>query len=87
VQSKAYRLWDSETRKVIRSRDLTFTGRNQTENNSTNFIYEEIFKKYAENVIEFNVPEAQKEDKQAEICDLEEDGEILVKEENGEEIP
>ncbi|KAH0816778.1 hypothetical protein GEV33_006013 [Tenebrio molitor] len=76
-----------ETRTVIRNRDVTFTGRNQTENNFTNFINEEIFKKCAENVIEFNVPEAQKEDKQAEICDLEEDGETLVEEENGEEIP
>jgi hypothetical protein len=69
-------------RKVIRSRDVTFTGRNQTENNFTDFIDEEIFKKNAENVSEFNVPETQKEDKQTEICDLEEDGETLV-----EEIP
>ncbi|KAH0819193.1 hypothetical protein GEV33_003598 [Tenebrio molitor] len=87
VHSKAYRLWDPEVRKVIRSRDVTFTGRNQAENDFTDFIDEEIFKKNPENVIEFNVPETQKEDKQTEICDLEEDGETLVEEENGEEIP
>jgi hypothetical protein len=87
VQSKAYRLWDSEARKVIRSRDVTFTGRNQAENDFTDFIDEQIFKKNPENVIEFNVPEIQKEDKQTETCDLEEDGETLVEEENGEEIP
>jgi hypothetical protein len=87
VQSKAYRLWDPEARKVIRNRDVTFTGRNQAENDFTDFIYEEIFKKNPENVIEFNVPETQKEDKQTETCDLEEDGETLVEEENGEEIP
>jgi transposase InsO family protein len=78
VQSKAYRLWDPEARKVIRSRDVTFTGRNQAENDFTDFIDEEIFKKNPEN-IEFNVPETQKEDKQTETCDLEA--------ENGEEIP
>jgi hypothetical protein len=87
VQSKAYRLWDPEARKVIRSRDVTFTGRNQAENDFTDFIDEEIFKKNPENVIEFNVPETQKEDKQTETCDLEADGETLVEEENGEEIP
>jgi hypothetical protein len=87
VQSKAYRLWDPEARKVIRSRDVTFTGRNQAENDFTGFIDEEIFKKNPENVIEFNVPETQKEDKQIETCDLEADGETLVEEENGEEIP
>jgi hypothetical protein len=87
VQSKAYRLWDPEARKVIRSRDVTFTGRNQAENDFTDFIDEEIFKKKPENVIEFNVPETQKEDKQTETCDLEADGETLVEEENGEEIP
>jgi hypothetical protein len=87
VQSKAYRLWDPEARKVIRNRDVTFTGRNQAENDFTDFIYEEIFKKNPENVIEFNVRETQKEDKQTETCDLEEDGETLVEEENGEEIP
>jgi hypothetical protein len=87
VQSKAYRFWDPEARKVIRSRDVTFTGRNQAENDFTDFIDEEIFKKNPENVIEFNVPETQKEDKQTETCDLEEDGETLVEEENGEEIP
>jgi hypothetical protein len=87
VQSKAYRLWDPEASKVIRSRDVTFTGRNQAENDFTDFIDEEIFKKNPENVIEFNVPETQKEDKQTETCDLEEDGETLVEEENGEEIP
>jgi hypothetical protein len=87
VQSKAYRLWDPEARKVIRSRDVTFTGRNQAENDFTDFIDEEIFKKNLENVIEFNVPETQKEDKQTETCDLEADGETLVEEENAEEIP
>jgi hypothetical protein len=87
VQSKAYRLWDPEARKVIRSRDVTFTGRNQAENDFTDFIDEEIFKKNPENVIEFNVPETQKEDKQTETCDLEADGETLVEEENGEKIP
>jgi transposase InsO family protein len=87
VQSKAYRLWDPEARKVIRSRDVTFTGRNQAENDFTDFIDEEIFKKNPENVIEFNVPETQKEDKQTETCDLEADGETLVEGENGEEIP
>jgi hypothetical protein len=87
VQSKAYRLWDPEARKVIRSRDVTFTGRNQAENDFTDFIDEEIFKKNPENVIEFNVPETQKEDKQTETCDLEADGETLVEEENAEEIP
>jgi hypothetical protein len=87
VQSKAYRLWNPEARKVIRSRDVTFTERNQAENDFTDFMDEEIFKKNPENVIEFNVPETQKEDKQTEICDLEEDGETLVEEENGEEIP
>jgi hypothetical protein len=86
VQSKAYRLWDPEARKVIRSRLVTFTGRNQAENDFTDFMDEEIFKKNPENVIEFNVPETQKEDKQTETCDLEEDGETLVEEENGEEI-
>jgi hypothetical protein len=60
VQSKAYRLWDPEPRKVIRSRDVTFTGRNQAENDFTDFIDEEIFKKNPENGIEFNVPETQK---------------------------
>jgi hypothetical protein len=70
----------------IRNRDVTFTGRNQAENDFTGFIDEEIFKKNPENVIEFNVPETQKENKQTEICDLEEDGETLVEEENGEEI-
>jgi hypothetical protein len=64
VHSKAYRLWDPEVRKVIRSRDVTFTGRNQAENDFTDFIDEEIFKKNPENVIEFNVPETQKEDKE-----------------------
>jgi hypothetical protein len=82
VQSKAYRLWNPEARKVIRSRDVTFTERNQAENDFTDFMDEEIFKKNPE-----NVPETQKEDKQTEICDLEEDGETLVEEENGEEIP
>ncbi|KAH0818354.1 hypothetical protein GEV33_004437 [Tenebrio molitor] len=81
VQSKAYRLWDPEARKVIRSRDVTFTGRNQAENDFTDFIDEEIFKKNPENAIEFNVPETQKEDKQTETCDLEADGETLVEEE------
>ncbi|KAH0809106.1 hypothetical protein GEV33_013683 [Tenebrio molitor] len=71
-----------EARKVIRSRDVTFTERNQAENDFTDFMDEEIFKKNPE-----NVPETQKEDKQTEICDLEEDGETLVEEENGEEIP
>jgi hypothetical protein len=78
---------DPEARKVIRSRDVTFTGRNQAENDFTDFIDEEIFKKNRENVIEFNVPETQKEYKQTETCDLEADGETLVEEENGEEIP
>jgi hypothetical protein len=87
VQSKVYRLWDPEARKVIRSRDGTFTGRNQAENDFTDFIDEEIFKKNPENVIEFNVPETQKEGKQTETCNLEENGETLVEEENGEEIP
>jgi hypothetical protein len=64
VQSKAYSLWDPDVRKVIRSRDVTFTGRNQAENDFTDFIDEEIFKKNPENVIEFNVPETQKEDKE-----------------------
>jgi hypothetical protein len=81
------RLWDPEARKIIRSRDVTFTGRNQAENDFTDFIDEEIFKKNPENVIEFNVPETQKEDKPTETCDLEADGETLVEEENGEEIP
>jgi hypothetical protein len=87
VQSKAYRLWDPEARKVIRSRDVGFTGRNQAENDFTDFIDEEIFKKNPENVSEFNLPETQKGDKETETCDLEEDGETLVEEENGEEIP
>jgi hypothetical protein len=82
VQSKVYRLWDPEAREVIRSR-----GRNQAENDFTDFIDEEIFKKNPENVIEFNVPETQKEGKQTETCNLEENGETLVEEENGEEIP
>jgi hypothetical protein len=86
VQSKTYRLWDPEARKVIRRRLVTFTGRNQAENDFTDFMDEEIFKKNPENAIEFNVPETQKEDKQTETCDLEEDGETLVEEENGEEI-
>ncbi|KAH0818705.1 hypothetical protein GEV33_004086 [Tenebrio molitor] len=76
------KLWDPEARKVIRSR-----GRNQAENDFTDFIDEEIFKKNPENVIEFNVPETQKEGKQTETCNLEENGETLVEEENGEEIP
>ncbi|KAJ3629920.1 hypothetical protein MTP99_014282 [Tenebrio molitor] len=63
------------------------SGRNQAENDFTGFIDEEIFKKNPENVIEFNVPETQKENKQTKVCDLEEDGETLVEEENGEEIP
>jgi hypothetical protein len=56
VQSKAYRLWDSEARKMIRSRDVTFTGRNQAENDFTDFIDEDIFKKNPENVIDSTYP-------------------------------
>jgi hypothetical protein len=73
--------------KLFEAETFTFTGRNQAENDFTDFIDEEIFKKNLENVIEFNVPETQKEDKQTETCDLEADGETLVEEENAEEIP
>jgi hypothetical protein len=73
---KQEKLFEAE---MLRSQDVI--------KQKTDFIDEEIFKKNPENVIEFNVPETQKEDKQTETCDLEADGETLVEEENGEEIP
>jgi len=61
IQSKAYRLWDPEARKILRSRNVTFTGLYQPENNPVDFIDEEIFEKGADGPgLYLEIPEKQK---------------------------
>lgn len=62
TESKAYRLWDPTSRKIIRSRDVTFTGQHQDEKNYTEFIDENVWKKEPEVYVELDLKKPEKQD-------------------------
>ena len=66
TQSKAYRLWDPESRKILRSRDVTFTGLCQEQKNFTEFIDENVWRKDPEIYVQVDSNSREEERKKEE---------------------